>query len=149
MEKQTDKSWDEFTKDVDFLIKAMGDYRPDVIIPSMRGGLVPAGILAEKLSIKDVRPVSIQRKGESRIIAYDIQGDIKGLKVLLLEDDMPTGKGFIFAKKEYEERGAEVKIAAIYVNSTSEKVADFFGRKYDPLPNLPWKPARAGDRIVG
>lgn len=146
--ERIEKNWEEFVKDIDRLIEMMGDYRPDVIVPSMIGGLVPAGILAEKLGIKDVRPISIERRGSDRSIAYDVHGDLKGLKVLLLEDDLPTGLGFIAAKKLYEERGAEVKIAAVYVNSQSENIADFFGEKRDPLPNLPWKPARAGDRIV-
>lgn len=146
--EQIEKSWEDFVKDIDRLIEMMGDYRPDVIVPSMRGGLVPAGILAEKLDIKDIRPISIERKGDERTIAYDVHGDLRGLKVLLLEDDLPSGKGFIVVKEQYEKQGAEVKIAAVYVTSQSESVADFFGEKRDPLPNLPWKPARAGDRIV-
>ncbi len=143
------KSWDEFIGDVDKLVESFGSYRPDVIVPSMCGGLVPAGIVAERLGIKDTRPISIERKGTTRRITYDIQGDIAGMKILLLEDDLPTGKGFIFAKEYYQSKGALVKIAAVYVNSESEKIADYFGRKHDPLPNLPWKPARAGDRIIG
>jgi hypoxanthine phosphoribosyltransferase len=148
MENQTEKEWEKFINNIDLMIKQMGDYKPDVIVPSMCGGLVPAGIVAEKLNIKDIRPISIERIGEERSIAYDVLGDLNGLNVLLLEDDMPTGKGFIFVKKEYEKRGAKVKIAAININSISEKVADFFGEKYDVLPNLPWKVARSVDRIV-
>jgi hypoxanthine phosphoribosyltransferase len=151
---QITKSWQEFEVAIDKLVEMMGDYKPDVIIPSMNGGLVPAGILAEKLSQKDslpfrdVRPISIERIGDKRIIRYDVQGDISGLNVLLLDDDLPTGKGFQHAKQEFQRRGAKVKIAAVYVNSISEKLADFYGEKLDPLPNLPWKPTRSGDRIV-
>lgn len=147
-EEQTEKSWEEFVRDIDHLIEMMGNYRPDVIVPSMCGGLVPAGILAEKLGIKDVRPISIERKGDERTIVYNVQGDLKGLKVLLLEDDLPSGKGFVVVKDQYQRQGAEVRIAAVYVNSESKNITDFFGEKRDPLPNLPWKPARRGDRIV-
>jgi len=145
---QANKSWGEFVKDIDKLIIVMGKYRPDVIVPSMCGGLVPAGILAEKLGIKDVRPISIERIGEKRRIAYDIQGRIKGLKLLLLEDDLPTGRGFLHAKQIFQKKGAKVKIAAVYVNSKSKGTADFYGQLLDPLPNLPWKPSRSSDRIV-
>jgi hypoxanthine phosphoribosyltransferase len=148
------KSWQEFEGDIDKLVERMGDYIPDVIVAFMNGGLVPAGILAEKLTQKygrpfrDIRPVSVERKGEERRIAYDIQGSISGLNVLLLEDDLPTGLGPKVVKEQFERRGARVKIAAIYVNPVSEKVADFYGEKLDELPNLPWKPSRKGDRIV-
>lgn len=141
-------SWTSFVADIDALIKMMGPYRPDIIVPSMCGGLVPAGILAEKLGIKDVRLISIEQSGEARRIVYDLQGDIAGKKILLLEDDLPSGKGFLVAKALYEGRGAHVKIAAVYVNAKSRPLADYFGRALDPLPNLPWKPARAGDRII-
>ena len=145
---QVNKTWQEFEADIDSLVEMMGDYRPDVIVPSMCGGLVPAGILAEKLKVRDVRPISIERVGEERRIVYDVQGDISGLNVLLLEDDMPTGSGFVHAKNVYEQRGANVKVAAVYVNSVSEGIANFYGQKLDPLPNLPWKPARSGDRKI-
>ncbi len=150
---QQNKTWQEFGNDIDKLIEMMKNYKPDVIIPSMCGGLVPAGILVEKLSRKygspfrDVRPISIKREENSRSIVYDVQGNISGLKVLLLEDDMPSGKGFLFVKKEYTKRGADVKIAAVYVNSKSKKIADFYGEFSSQLPNLPWKPARSGNRV--
>jgi hypoxanthine phosphoribosyltransferase len=142
------KSWVDFIKDIDKRVEMMKSYRPDIIVPSMNGGLVPAGILAEKLNIKDVRPVSIDRIGDKRKIAYEIQGDVKGKKILLLEDDLPTGKGFIYLRSILEKSGAEVRIAAVYVNYKSKKVADFYGEELDILPDLPWKPARTGDRVT-
>ncbi|MEK6857092.1 MAG: hypothetical protein AABX39_00725 [Nanoarchaeota archaeon] len=60
---------------------------------------------------------------------------------------MPSGKGFLFVKEKYKKRGADVKIAAVYVNSESKKIADFYGEFLDPLHNLPWKPARSGNRL--
>ncbi len=151
---QAIKTWAEFISDIDSLIDMMGNYKPDVIVPSMNGGLVPAGILAEMLSQKygtpfrDVRPIIIERLGNKRRLAYDIQGNISGKKVLLLEDDLPTGKGPVHVKEEFQKRGANVKIAAVYINSISAPFADFYGEKLDPLPNLPWKPTRKGDRLM-
>ena len=142
------KSWSQFEKDIEKLVTMMKKYRPDIIVPSMCGGLVPAGILAEKLGMKDVRPISIERIGEERRIKYDISGNIYGKAILLLEDDLPSGKGFMHAKKVYQKKGAKVKIAAVYVNSKTKYIADFYGECSDPMPDLPWKPSRAGDRIV-
>ncbi len=142
------KTWVEFESDVVKLIKNMRGFKPDVIVPSMRGGLVPGALIAETLGVKDVRPISIERIGEERRIGYDVQGKIKGLKLLLVEDDLPIGIGAVFAKKFLEQKGAAVKISAVYVNNLSCKVVDFYGELIDPLPDLPWKPSRNGDRIV-
>jgi hypoxanthine phosphoribosyltransferase len=140
------KNWQDFELDVYKLADKMGDYKPDVIVPSMAGALVPAGIISEVLKVKDIRPINIERSGKGRRIVYDIKGDITGLKILLLEDSMNTGFGLLSAKKIYENRGAKVKIASVYVNEQSEKIADFFGEKLEFLPNFPWKPNREEDR---
>lgn len=73
---------------------------------------------------------------------------LQGKKILLVEDDLPTGKGFMFAKQYLEQKGAIVKTAAVYVNSVSRPLVDYCGAFQDPLPDLPWKPSRAGDRNV-
>ena len=142
------KTWVEFEADVMKLVEKTRGFKPDVIVASLRGGLVPAGILAEKMRVKDVRFISIERVGEERRVACDVQGDVKGLKLLLVEDGLPTGKGPPIAKKHLEERGALVNTSAVYVNSISCDKVDFYGEKIEPLPDLPWKPSRTGDRFV-
>lgn len=142
------KSWEEFAADVKHLTDSLGEWRPDIIVPAMRGGLIPAVLISEWIDIKDVRPISIDRIGEVRSIGYDVMGDVSGKSILLVEDDLPTGKGFMFTKKHLEQKGAVVKTAAVYVNEISRSLVDYFGSFQDPLPDLPWKPSRAGDRIV-
>ena len=55
----------------------------------------------------------------------------------LLEDDLPTGKGFVFANRHLENRGAIVMAAAVYVNTTSKPLVNYYGSFEDPLPDLP------------
>ncbi len=145
-----------FSADVMKLIESFGDYHPDVIVPLLRGGSAPQVYVAESLGVMDVRPVSIERlevgtPSEKRTIAYPPNGDIgdvDGLDVLLLEDDIPTGKSLLFAKQYLESKGARVKIAAVYVKPDTKHIADFYGEVCDPLPDLYWKPSRAGNRVV-
>ncbi len=141
------KTWEVFHADTLKLVEKLGDYRPDVIAPCMLGGLIPGTIVAKALGIKDVRPIDIEREGNERRLAYDVQGSIEGKKVLILEDDLPTGKGPVVIKKQFEERGAEVKIAAVYVTPLSEKVTDFYAGIMEELPHYPWKKQHAGDRL--
>ena len=124
-----------------------GDYRPDVIAPCMLGGLIPAAIMAKRLGIVDVRPIDIEREGNERRLAYDVQGSIEGKKVLILEDDLPTGKGPAVVKKQFEQRGAEVRIAAVYVNGKSRQLTDFYAEVVEEMPDYPWKRFHKGDRL--
>lgn len=147
MIKKMKKTWEQFHKDVEKLILQFGNYKPDIIAPFMLGGLIPGTIIAKKLGINDVRPIDIERKGEERILSYDVQGDISGKEVLLLEDDLPTGKGMVFVKDVFEKRGAKVKIAAVYVNDKSKNIAEFYAEFCKEIPNYPWKKHNAGDRL--
>ncbi len=141
------KSWQQVHFDSLALAGKVRAFKPDIISPCMLGGLVPGMIIAKALGIKDVRPIDIEREGNERRLAYDVQGDIAGKRVLLLEDDLPTGKGPAVVKKLFEERGAEVKIAAVYVNEKSAKIADFYAALLDKLPDYPWKKQHSGDRL--
>ncbi len=139
------KTWEQYHADITQLVANLGDYRPDIITPCMLGGLVPGAIMAKQLGIQDVRPIDIERIGDSRRLAYDVQGDINSKKLLIVEDDLPTGKGPEVIKKIFENRGADVKIAAIYVSETSQHIADFYAEKCDEFVNYPWKPFHRGD----
>ncbi|MFH1358842.1 MAG: phosphoribosyltransferase family protein [archaeon] len=141
----------QFREDVQKLINMMGDYKPEVIVPLLRGGQAPCVYVAEQLGVMDVRPISVERRGEECGIVFPPKGDI-GLvddkKILLLEDDIPTGKSLIYAKQFYEKLGGQVKIGAVYVLPLTKHIADFYGLVSDPLPNMYFKPTRTGDRIV-
>lgn len=140
-------SWQQYHADILLLKERLGNYRPDVIVPCMLGGLIPGAILAKFLGIADVRPIDIERKGTERRLAYDVQGSVAGKKMLVVEDDLPTGIGPAIIKKQFEQRGAEVKIAAIYITQASKPLADFFVREFERPPDYPWKKGHVGDRL--
>ena len=146
------KTWEQYHADVLKLLSTINEagYRPDIICPCALGGVFPGMILAKHLGIKpgDYRVIDIEREGDERRLVYDVHGDIHGNRVLLVEDDLPTGKGPLYVKQLFEQRGAKVKIAAVYVNSTTQRITDFFAEIYnedDPI-EYPWKPFHAGDR---
>lgn len=74
------KSWEEFTEDVRILTNSLDEWRPDIIVPVMRGGLIPAVLISEWITVKDVRPIGIDRIGGERSIGYDVIGNITGKK---------------------------------------------------------------------
>ena len=113
----------------------------------MLGGLIPGAIMAKSLGIRDVRPIDIEREGDERRLAYDMQGSVNAKKVLILEDDLPTGKEPVIVKRLFEGRGADVKIAALYVTPSSQQVADFYADVCEEVPDYPWKGFHARDRL--
>ena len=143
------KEWSNLLSEV--IEKIMAQYQPDILIPAMNGGLVPAGIIAARLNIKDVRPVSIGRKGEDRYFIYPDMGyvrDITDKRILIVEDDVPTGKSIRMLKAHLFIRQAKaVKVACVF-KATGLKDIDFFAREMPAasFPEYPWKITNLGDR---
>ena len=142
------KTWDEYYADVLRLKDRIGDWRPDTICPVMLGGMYPGMILAKEFGVKDVRPIDIERKGAERRLAYDVHGGMSGKKVLIVEDDMPTGKGPAMVREMFRHRGAaDVRIASVYITEESANVADFYAELCGRLPDYPYKRQNRGDRL--
>ena len=145
------KTWDQYHADIMALAEKSTKYRPDVICPVMIGGLIPGAIIAKYFEINDVRPIDIERVGERRRLAYDIHGEISGKRILIVEDDLPTGIGPAQIAQEFRQRGSEVKIGALYVTPQSQSLTDFWVDLYesaDKFPRYPWKNPHIGDKVL-
>ena len=149
-----EKTWDDLEFDVGKLVNELGELRPDIVVPMLRGGMAPALYLCEMMDVTDVRPINVERRGPGRFIAWpgdNYDEDVTGKRVLLLDDAVPTGGSLDCAGTYYATRGAIVVTAALYVTSATRNKVDFFAEEFDSkedLPDLPWKPSRYGDRIV-
>jgi hypoxanthine phosphoribosyltransferase len=143
------KTYDQISADMDVLLGNIGDYRPDIIVPCMLGGLIPGAMIAYRLGIDEFRPITIGRSGDARFLLKDIDCPVAGKELLLVEDDLPTGRGPAIVRKAFMDRGAKgVKVAALYVSERSLEVADFCAEicRDGKFPNYPWKPFRHGDK---
>src|SRR3989344_108472 len=127
------KSWDEFHKDVMSLIPGIAEFAPEMIVPCLRGAMIPATIIAEELKTYEIYPMDIERLGLQRELAFLYMPKLSflGKKVLILEDDMYTAGGVLKAKEFLESQGAIVKIAAIYVKKESVQHVDFYLKSFD------------------
>lgn len=148
---KVNKSWDEFHSDVMTLVPGIADFAPDMIVPCLRGAMVPATIIAEQLKTLEIYPMDIERLGTQRELAflYMPKLSVLGKKILILEDDMYTAQGVLRAKEFFETQGAIVKLAAVYITKEAVKYADFYFKsfEFENMPNYPWKPTRNGDRL--
>ena len=145
------KTWDQYHADILILAEKSANYKPDIICPVMLGGLIPGAIIAKYFELNDVRPIDIERNGDHRRLAYDVQGNISGKRILIVEDDLPTGIGPARIAQEFRQRGSDVKIGALYVTPQSQKLTDFWVELYesaDEFPGYPWKRPHIGDRVI-
>ncbi len=126
-------SWEEGAKLCEELVRKTEKYKPDVLIGVSRGGLVPLRIFSDMLDIKKIGVLGIQfykKIGETMDfpeITHEMPLNIKGKKVLIIDDVADTGKSLIAAKEYIEKKGAsEIRTATLHYKPTSEIKPDYF-----------------------
>jgi hypoxanthine phosphoribosyltransferase len=126
-------SWDAVIKYCEELAEKTRGYEPDIIIGISRGGLVPARVLSDILDIKRVGIIGIvfyKKAGETidkPEMTQELSMDIKGKKVLLVDDVSDTGKSLRFAKECLENMGpSQVKVAALHYKPGSLIEPDYY-----------------------
>lgn len=131
-------NWQQFEDSINQLVTKI-DVKPDIIIAIVRGGLVPARLLATKLSVSDMYALTVIKQGSTREVVTDITKDISGETVLLVEDALETAKSLLVAKHYLEGLGATVQTAALYIMPNSETTPNYYLDVREPLPKFPWE----------
>lgn len=120
------------------------DFKPDIIVGISRGGLVPARIMSDILGIKEVAILGIRfykgmgKTEESPVITQDISIEIKGKRILIVDDVADSGKSLIFAK-EYLKGAKEVKTATLHYKPVSTYKPDYFVSSTTAWIVYPWE----------
>ncbi len=136
--KATYVSWsniEEWTLKIrDMLVE--NNFKPEIIIGIARGGLVPARMVSDYLLIKDLLSIKTEHWGLTAtmdgkaILAEKLNYNLKGKKVLLVDDITDTGESMKVAYEYVKSLNPEeVKTASmLYINSSSY-VPDYYGEK--------------------
>ncbi len=134
-------SWDEFHRDVRALCnKIREDGRYDKIIAISRGGMLPAGIIAYELNIRQTAVVNIATYVGSKhlkIDKIDIFGNIAEAdeKTLIVDDLSDSGQTLQIMRRRFP-RG---KFVTVYVKPRGKGEADLFSREMpDEWIVFPW-----------
>lgn len=139
-------SWDAVINYCEELAGRIGDYRPDIIIGISRGGLVPARILSDILDIKRVGVIGMvfyKKAGQTHDrpeMTQELSMDIRGQKVLLVDDVADSGKSLVAAKEYLEKMGPEqVRIAALHHKTGSLIEPDYYISTTSAWIVYPWE----------
>lgn len=131
-------SWTRVVRDAKRLSNLVKDsgYKIDIAVAIARGGLVPARILSDYLSIRDLTTIKVEHWGitatpsEKAVLKFPLCADIKDKNVLLVDDTTDTGDTLRISI-EYLKSFApkEIRTAVMIHKTRSAVIPDYFIRK--------------------
>jgi len=124
---------EDYAKKTTAEIKKSG-FHPDVIIGLSRGGLVPARMFCDFLHIKNCYTIKVDhwgitaaKDGQAKL-SQELNMDLTGKKVLIVDDITDTGQSLELAKNHVQDKNPdELKTATLIHLSNSKYTPNFFG----------------------
>ena len=130
-------------------------FKPDVIVGLTRGGWIPARVLSDLLEIPDLAVVRVEfylgvaETCNKPVLTQRVSADVKGKKVLLVDDVADTGKRLQVAREHIRQKGAtEVRIATVYRKPFSAVTPDYFEKETRRWVVFPWETTETLRKIV-
>jgi hypoxanthine phosphoribosyltransferase len=137
-------SWDDFHGLVKALVAAVAPWRPEIVLPVLRGGAYPGALLAHILQV-EVYPVRLTRREadvvvrQSPVWLAEPPAAVAGRRVLVVDEMCSTGETTEMVKARALELGAaEARTATLYAHTWGAAVPDYIGLITDELVLNPW-----------
>ncbi len=129
--------WQELEAEISMLVSKIS-MKPDIVIPIVRGGLIPGRLLAKGLGIEDMHALTVKKLGSERNVTSVINEVLDGKNILLVEDVLETGTSMMAAKDYLMKKGAIVQTAALYFLPETKIKPDYYISEKPIVPSLPW-----------
>ncbi len=120
------------------------------IIGVSRGGLALTRLMSDLLDIQDVMITRCEyysdlgARRKHPVITQKIQGEIKGRRVLLVDDVADTGESLKEIKRYLRSlKPKSLALATLYIKPWSTLTPDFFVGRTDAWIIFPWEPFEA------
>jgi hypoxanthine phosphoribosyltransferase len=125
-------------------------FEPDLVVAISRGGFDPARILCDQLGIRRLASVQvefysgIQDTAEKPRIVYPLNADVRGKRVLLVDDVSDTGDSLMLAK-EHVLAGSpgELKVATLHIKPWTSLRPDYHASETEAWIVYPWEPVES------
>jgi len=140
-------SWE----DVDLLVNKLADkilknYKPNLIIALLRGGVIVGRILSDKLKVKDMLVIGIKSykdvgvKGDLIVYQWFNESLVLGKKVLLVDDICDSGETLSFCFEKLSKLSLEdIKTATLHVKPWSKFKPNFYMEEVKEWVIYPWE----------
>jgi len=139
-------TWWQVDRAIFALAEKLREYKPDVIVGVARGGLIPAVRLSHILNDIPLKVIDVKfykgidERGEKPVITIPIHGDLKGKRVVIVDDVSDTGKTLEVVIEEVKKLGArEVKVACLAMKPWTSVVPDYYVFRTDKWIVFPWE----------
>lgn len=122
------------------------NFRPDIMVAVSRGGFPVARILCDELGISRLASLQVEyylapgkTRKEPKLI-YPLNADVRGKRVLVVDDVADRGESLKIAEKHVKKKGAkEVKTATLHYKPWSVKTPDFYLQEVRSWIVYPWE----------
>ena len=121
-------------------------YYPDVVIGVLRGGYIIARLVTDVIQVEDLGVVEVKfykgigERAERPIITQPLTTDVRGKKVLIIDDVVDSGRTLQVVSEQVRLRGAkDVKSAALYYKPKSIIKPDYFIVETEAWVFFPWE----------
>jgi hypoxanthine phosphoribosyltransferase len=122
------------------------DFKPDLIIGVCRGGWLPTRVLSDLLENPCMTSVRVEfysgvaEKKKKPRITQPIFVNVKGKRVLVVDDVTDTGRSLCLVKSHLNELGAkEIRLATLYHKPWSTITPDYYEKKTQRWIVFPWE----------
>lgn len=119
------------------------DYHPDTVVGIAKGGVIPGVVIASALMV-DFLPIKLSSRKNEIVVRDEPEwfvrptDDVRGQKVLLVDDICVAGRTLTKARKALIEKGAtEVRTATLAVHQGSV-LPDYWEIETDDCIIFPW-----------
>lgn len=130
-------------------------FKPDIIVGVSRGGWPPARVLSDLLDNPNLANVKVEfylgvaETKDKPTITQPVSVNVKGKKVLVVDEVADTGKSLKIIKEHLTKEGAnEVKIATIYYKPWSLITPDYYVKETSCWIVFPWEVKETVRKIV-
>ncbi|MGV8085126.1 MAG: phosphoribosyltransferase [Candidatus Bilamarchaeum sp.] len=119
-------------------------FKPDAIVALSRGGLVPSRIFSDLLNVGSILVLGLKSydkdNKQSQIqITQEITNNLKGQKILLVDDVSDSGNSLIFAMDYLSKKGASARSATLHYKPDSKFKPDYFAQTTKSWVCYPWE----------
>ena len=129
--------------------------KPDLIVGVLRGGLIPARILADLLEMPQIATIGVEfylgiaKTMPKPTIKQPITSSVCGKRVLLVDDIADTGQTLQLVKTHLQTQGpTEIKIATLYLKTQSITTPDFYEKQTSKWIVFPWDTKETIRKII-
>jgi len=140
------------SRDTDLLCKRLAEkidkseFKPDMIVAVVRGGMVPSRMLSDLLDVSDILSVRIKfytapgkTAQEPMVRQMPDESLFKGKKILIVDDVADSGRTLALAKSLFE-KGVEVRTATLHYKPLSSIIKpDYFVEETSAWIVYPWE----------